>query len=409
MINHKFFPVVLLSLLLIGISACSDEDITNPIGNDPKRGDLVSYNSQIILSPFLIETTIEQYTGGELDFDPIYTVEVVTVTYKTVDTEGNIVDASGALVIPISDKTFPLMSIHHGTQTKRDKVGSESFLNSIEAVISGSLGYVTCTPDYLGLGISNQFHPYHHEETSAATAIDFLLAAREYCEQESISLNDQLFLAGYSQGGYVTLAVQKEIEANYSDEFTVTASAPMAGAHDLYETALYIVSEPTYDRPSFLAYLVFAYNNIYNWNNLDYIFNEPYDQLILTLFDGSLPTWEIDDQLPTSIPELFTEDFISDINSNRSPEITNRLKENSLLDWIPVAPITIVHGNEDTYVPYFNAVKAQQQLKANGAAYVDLVTIEGGTHGSSVYPAMAFAIKWFDAFRSPVSLAGNPN
>ena len=44
-----------------------------------------------------------------------------------------------------------------------------------------------------------------------------------------MTTTDELFLLGYSEGGYATMALHRELQQFHSDEFTVTASAPMAG------------------------------------------------------------------------------------------------------------------------------------------------------------------------------------
>ena len=43
----------------------------------------------------------------------------------------------------------------------------------------------------------------------------------------------QLFIAGYSQGGFVALATQRAIQQQYSNEFKVTAAAGLSGPYAL--------------------------------------------------------------------------------------------------------------------------------------------------------------------------------
>jgi hypothetical protein len=78
-------------------------------------------------------------------------------------------------------------------------------------------------------------------------------------------LNEQLFLAGYSQGGHSTMAALKMIEEQHSAEFSVTACSPMAGPYDLSETQLnFVMRDTAYPLPGFLPYILFAYNSVYN-------------------------------------------------------------------------------------------------------------------------------------------------
>ncbi|MCF8240509.1 MAG: lipase family protein [Melioribacteraceae bacterium] len=400
----KKILLVIISALIIW--SC-EEDGTSPL-LIPNRGELVEVLRESSMNTDAIELLFNQLSGGGFEIDVKNDVRIISVLYRTIDWNGDLVNASGLLVIPQNGDVHSLISLQHGTQSKRENVGSQNIRYGFEALIAGSIGYVAVAPDYLGFGESNTIHPYHHEETSAATVIDLLRAAREYCASNGINLNDQLFLAGYSQGGYVTMAAHKEIETNHSGEFTVTASAPMAGAHDLLLTARNVISNDTYDRPSFLSYIVYAYNEIYAWDMMDEIFKSPYHETVPILFDGSLPTWEIDSQLPNKISDLFKEDFINDFVEGNENPVINAFVENSLLDWSPSAPITLIHGNADDFVPYENAVNAKTELEANGGAQIQLVTIDGGTHSTSVLPAIQYTINWFETLRTDKSTSTNP-
>ena len=78
-------------------------------------------------------------------------------------------------------------------------------------------------------------------------------------------------------------------------------------------------------------------------------------------------------------------------------ELRNSLVENSLLDWTPVAPIHFFHGDSDEVVPYINAIKAVDVFSSRGTN-VELTTIFGGTHSTSVTVSMIGAIEWFESF-----------
>jgi hypothetical protein len=96
----------------------------------------------------------------------------------------------------------------------------------LEALAFGTAGYITALPDYIGYGDSgNHFHPYLHAKTLAAAVVNMLKASKTYCATNNIALSGKLFLAGYSEGGYATMAATKEIQENHAAEFTITASA----------------------------------------------------------------------------------------------------------------------------------------------------------------------------------------
>lgn len=60
------------------------------------------------------------------------------------------------------------------------------------------------------------------------------------------------------------MATTREIQLNHSDEFTITASAPMSGPYDMSGAQTdYVLSDEPYGAPFYLPYLMFAYNEVY--------------------------------------------------------------------------------------------------------------------------------------------------
>ena len=176
------------------------------------RGDLISYElldeidketAQILLNSFIPTAP-----------DVLYDLQMYGLSYETIDQFGDIAIASGAVVVPIGQlETLPLLSFHHGTQVKRSSTYSldNSNFDLLTAWLGGT-GYISIFPDLLGLGVSEILHPYQINTPSATAVVDILIASKEFCLLHNIYYNDQLFLTGYSEGGYVTAAAQKMIE-----------------------------------------------------------------------------------------------------------------------------------------------------------------------------------------------------
>jgi pimeloyl-ACP methyl ester carboxylesterase len=392
-------PILLFALLLF-VSCGSNENLPVEPQNF-SRGEIVSASSLGSYKAEFIKSSLSAY---EINIDVKYSVNVFKIVYKTIDAKGSVVTASGALFVPVGKDNLSLMSLQHGTQTKRTKVGSANVQEAFEGFISAGLGYYTLVPDYLGLGESQTLHPYHIAKLSAETVIDFIRACRKEAEKQSIKLNGQVFLAGYSEGGYVTMAAHREIQKNYSGEINVTASAPMAGAYDLYATAKTILKNKNYDMPSFLAFLILSYNDYYGWNKLSTFFNSPYAEKIPPLFDGSKTTDEINAVLTTDLTKLFKQDFIDSFENGTETTLTNAFKENGLIDWAPAVPVKLFHGDADQFVPYQNSVDAYNYFKSRGAD-VDLITIAGGNHYTSALPSIVAAVQWFETIRLKKSFA----
>ncbi len=224
-------------------------------------------------------------------------------------------------------------------------------------------------------------------------------AGNTFSIENDIILNGDLYLSGYSEGGFVALASQKTIEEQSSFDFNIVACAPQAGPYDVYETALYMMNLEEYPEPTNISYILTAYNDVYGWNRLTEIFNAPYAEKMPGLFDGTLTNSEIKSQLTTNVKELIKEEFLDGLLDGTENDFLDAFKENSLLSWKPDAPIRFYHSNGDEVVPYQNMLTAAQNLKENGATKIETVTIEGMKHGDAGLPAVTMMIDWFDSLR----------
>lgn len=403
-IRKNLYIFLFFSTSIILNNSCRDSSPLEPV--EESRGQIISsaltgnYSTsflQFLITPLAGNLPINNFLR--------YDVETYKIVYRTKDWKGNLVVASGAIYIPKGKDIFSLISLQHGTQTKRDNVASVNPLTAADGLIAASLGYFALVPDYLGLGQSNTIHPYHHQKSSAECVIDFIRAGRAFARAKNLKLNGQVFLAGYSEGGYVTLATLKEIESYYRGEIPIAASAPMAGAYDLVSTARTIIQRQSYTQPSFLAFFFAAYDNIYGWNRLTQIFNSPYGERIPILFDGTKTTTEINSQLTSSLTQLFRQNFIDGFLSGSESIVISAFESNSLLNFTPASPIRFYHGDSDEFVPYINSINARNYFRSKGAN-AELITIPGGTHSTSVLPSIVGAIEWFETLR--INKLSNP-
>lgn len=379
-----------------GNNAAQEGDPCNPVGI---AGGVIS--SEVIgsYSPEQVNTYLRLF-GAPPGLSPEYAVDAIRINYKSRDKDGDLVTASGVLFVPTEIDTPALLSIQHGTEFHRDQVGSVNPLYAFDGMMSAMAGYMVFEPDYLGLGASEGIHPYLHAELSANAVVDGLRAARIYACQEGMILSDNLFLAGYSEGGYATMAAHRSIERDFPQEFDLTAVAPMAGPHDLLETTRSILNRQEYGNPGYLAYIVAAYNDVYEWDRLSDIFREPYATRISQTINGEYTGEEVNDSLTTHIDSLFNDSFLTDYLADGELEIKNALSENSLIDWGPMAPVRLYHGTSDSTVYFQNSVTALDSLRSNGAVDVQLVPLPGANHGTGAFPAYYLALTWFDSLKA---------
>jgi secretory lipase len=340
---------------------------------------------------------------------PLHDVKIYKIDYLTTDESGALITASGALVVPQNlAAPAPLLSSQHGTTTLKNDVPSTAPLlgktyGNLEALAFGTTGYITVLPDYIGYGDSgSRFHPYLHAKTLASAVVDLLRAARSYCAANGIPWNGKLFLAGYSEGGYATMAATREIQEQHAAEFTITLSAPMAGPYDLTNTLLDILSNTTYPSPGYVAFAFWAYDRVYSLNIISQVFMPVYANRLDSLFDGTheLST-EINPALATDVATLFQSQFLADFRGNGSAALKAKITENDLDDWTPTVPIRLIHCKGDDIVSFRNSQTTFSNFSTNGAKrLVQLIapTPDGG-HAACFGSAMLTAKFLFDALK----------
>lgn len=336
------------------------------------------------------------------DIDPglfLYNVDIYNVTYITTY-QGESIHASGLVIIPATTATVPMISFQHGTTVQQSKVPSALSATS-EEVISyaalASMGFITVVPDYIGFGESkNVFHPYYVEEPTADAVVDMLKAGGKLAEEKAVSFSKQVFLAGYSQGGYATLAAHKALESDPSSDFEVIASFPAAGGYDIKAMQEYFFGLETYPDPYYLAYVGMSYESHYDESILSIFFNEPYASEIPSLFNGINSSGDINGSLTDVIGDLVTDDMLLNGDTDhRYGILREKFEENSLVDWVPQAHVYFYHGDADITVPLENSVITYEKLIDNGAdpEKLHLIILPGETHGSGIVPYVEDLIK----------------
>jgi hypothetical protein len=228
-----------------------------------------------------------------------------------------------------------------------------------------------------------------------------LFAVQELNKALNISDNNMLFLTGYSEGGYACLATHKLIQDKYSDKLHVTASSPMSGAYDMAGAQSEVMFRH-YSRPHYLPYLLRAYNEVYNLvgPDVNVVYKQPYDTLIPKLFDGTHNINQIDKQLPSIPGDMIVDSFVKRYKAEVNFPLKLALKENSLCDWKPDAPVQLCYCDSDEQVTCKNSFAAYNGMKSKGAAHVTLRRAAKNLgHSKCAIVAMLDTKMYFDTFR----------
>jgi pimeloyl-ACP methyl ester carboxylesterase len=208
---------------------------------------------------------------------------------------------------------WPVSARHNRVEERRAFAISTSFEHKA-GVAFGTLGYVTVVPDYLGFGDSPGYPSYIHAKSMATCVVDALRAARNLCASNQITLNGQLFLFGYSQGGQATMATHRELETYHTNEFSVTASAPSAGAYDVGGvTVEAVLTNRSYPTLWYFPIVVASFLPIYNLaGTLEGLLAEPYRRTLPPLLDGAHSSGELTSAMPSDPIRILRPDFQAD-------------------------------------------------------------------------------------------------
>ena len=374
----KTVRVVAPLLLILGCG-----EIEQPSNETIKGGEVVVDFSATQMKQTLISK------GFADENTTVFGYKAYKIPYTTTDEEGNEVEVSGLFVIPtgmpesIKQIGLSMVSDDHGTIFANADAPSVIASNNgtpdgSSIILSALGGFATLQPDYIGFGDSYQkhYHPFILKKSLANCTIDFIKAVKTFATENSIKLNNQLFLTGYSEGGYASMATLQKIEAD--GELSVTMAIPMAGPYDLNRTAFGVLSQPKLSVPSFMANVAYSYAKAYD-KKLSTILNQPYANKLPALIDGSRARDLIDPELSydtTGESGLFNPIFIGSFFADSNFWFRKAMVENSVHAWVPQTPVRLVQCQGDDVIPFVISEITQKTMKAMGATDVELVPVE---------------------------------
>ena len=385
---------------------------------NPAMTQIISYELIKSWSKEEVSNLYQEYGIPESSGQINYAVNGYKILYFTPEYNGEIVMCSGAIFLPSGiNCPPPLLSWQHGTEANDEgapsNVGNNA--NDLIGVTCAANGYIVTMSDFIGLGEGDGFHNYVHAETEASATIDLIIYGKEFAQNMlGIPDNGQLFLFGYSQGGHATMAAVQEIESNYSDQLTITASAPMAGPYSMSEAQREMIdSGAEYPSPGYLPYLLFAYNKIYNlYEDVDEVLVPPYNNFLFSMYDGTHDMWEMNELLPPSPIDILKDEYYEEYLNNEDHPLKLALRDNDVYEFTPQSTMRLIHCSGDDNVTYENSEIAYNYFLETGAQNIEL--IDGGnlTHLQCASLAILSGKMWFDTIAElcqPLALPESSN
>jgi hypothetical protein len=333
-----------------------------------------------------------------------YTLEMQKVTYQSTGADGQLHTLTGLLILPKSifgaKPSVPILMYQHGTEPFRPYSPSR-FLAHLDrpadypevmvAAAIASTGYAVAMADYEGLGDNTGAQPYVHGTSLAQQVVGMLRASRDIIggtagsSSSPCSWNSQLFLIGYSEGGYVTMTATRELQLKHAAEFSVTASAPLSGPHDLSGVMRGVMlSDSTSKAPYFLPFLLTGYNYASGGTLFSpaSALTSSFNTTIPPLFDGNSPSDKISEAMgmvfsPVNLivpKSVLTTTFIDQLTLDTSQVVAFLKQNDSYRDplnvnsvWKPTVPMRMYHHRSDELVPYANSQVAFNAFSTAGA------------------------------------------
>ena len=209
----------------------------------------------------------------------------------------------GLLALPRGVAPRRLVSFQHGTSTTRTAVPSQLDGTGIAtAIVFAGNGYALIAPDYPGMGESPGRHPYYIADSIGPAVADMIAASQRVKGVPSTPA----FLAGFSEGGWASLAALRVLESRGQQ---VLGSAQVAGAYDIRRVSLPAALKG--GAPSHSLYLAYAAwgQAAYYGHSLDSVLTPEYAATVERLFAGAGPK-EILSTLPQDPRSMFNASFL---------------------------------------------------------------------------------------------------
>ena len=346
----KYLLLGLVVALLLQLSSCSEKD-NNP--TEPKNVRIVSIKEIGKKTKFELQLLLAL---EGINLTPSYDVNLYKIEYHSTAKNTAPVVASGLICIPITNNAKRgIVSCQQGTMLKNYEAPSNNSYgySTYQTAIMASLGYIAVSNDYLGFGStanSNFPQAYHIYSYSVNDWLLFMKAVEEYISNNSIATSKDLYLMGYSHGGYNVTAAMKEWETKNYNFFNLKEVYAGSGAYLLSNLVDTIFNNNDYEGTVLAPLFITAYNYYYDLNmSNEYIYKPEYSDIIDIIYNVNSPQ-DPETIIPNKLNELFEESFINDMK-NKTGKLYPKLAENNIINFIPKNKLYIFHSENDELIP----------------------------------------------------------
>ncbi len=351
----------------------------------------------------ILTTDTPAFAGIKVDYTPaVNAVRLYRVSYASVIPErGNKpIAATGLLAIPDTAATsFPLLSYQHGTVYGKQEVPSfpeQSPETQLMLAQFAGQGTIVIGADYFGMGTSGEPEGYMVKASHQQATADMLAASRAVLDHLKLTTT-KLLLAGWSQGGFVTMAMLEKLEY---DGVPVTAAATASAPLDVGIALNGFLSFPRKNDAAWVTSLFilssFSFENYYGVPGLarSLINDDVYDIARKAYQRQPYNAADVPTDLHKLIrPAYFDPQFFADSAYGRLIAATHAYR------WVIRTPVRNYYGESDEAISIGLGQLGMTYQRAMGAGNTRVEAISTGptTHRGTFATAVPQWKIWFDS------------
>ncbi|HWK97212.1 MAG TPA: alpha/beta hydrolase [Pseudolabrys sp.] len=328
-------------------------------------------------------------------------VKLYRVTYNSVVPErGNKpIVATGLVAVPdIAGTSFPMVSYQHGTVYEKTQVPSfpdQSPETQLMLAQFAGQGYIVIGADYFGMGSSKEPEGYMVKASHQQATYDMLMASRAVLAHMKLE-SPKLFIAGWSQGGFVTMAFLEKLEAaGVKIDAAATASAPV----DIFVALNGFLNFPRKIDADWVNSLFilssFSFENYYGVPGLarSLIADAYYDVARKAYLREPFNAADV----PTDLRKLLKPDYF-DAQFFADSAYGKLVAQTTAYRWIVKSPVRNYYGEADEAIStgLGQLAATYQHAIGNGNSQVQAVSTGATSHRGTYATAVPQWKSWFD-------------
>jgi len=278
----------------------------------------------------------------------------------------------------------------------------QSMETRLEITRFAGQGYILIAADYIGKGISSEPDSYMAKNSMIQACLDMLMASKAVCADLQVQQGD-LFLSGWSQGAWNTMAFRNRLEML---GMPVKAAATACTPTDVNLMLTSYLNNPNQLDAAWLTGIFALFLNSYeqNYGMLGLVsasIQPPYQQTARDFYNNKIGWTEASKVFPQTVREFLKPDFIAG-SSFYSNEFFERVGADECYRWRYVTPSRYYYGKVDEVIrPYIGATLPVEYQRICGGASAEAIDAgDNATHRNTFIFAVLDQKKWFDSLLS---------